>query len=365
MDERNAYIALNMMDKVGPVSVRALSEALGSAAAILDADDDALCAAKGVGRETASAITGQRGEVDPGAELDRAAAAGARILTQIDAEYPQALLQIHDPPLALYIWGGLQSRDCSGIAVVGTRRPTHYGRGVARRLASGLGRVGITVISGLAEGIDTEAHRGALEAGGRTVAVLGGALDCFYPVSNRKLAEDISSRGAVLSEFPFGRQPDKTTFPMRNRIVSGLAKGVVVVEAGLQSGALITAREAMEQGRTVFAVPGRIDTPAARGTHALIKDGAALVTDVEDILNELELLFPVSAASGTAARPAASLSDREAGLVSILEEGERDVDSLIRASGLGAREVNSLLIHLEMKKVIRMLPGRMVEVVHP
>ena len=364
MDERNAYIGLNLMQKIGPVGVRLLASALGSVSAIFSATRQEIMQAHGVGRELAKVILERRDEVDPEEELDKASGMGARIVTQIDEEYPRSLLEIHDPPLALYIMGALQSRDAHAFAIVGTRRPTHYGREATERIASQLACAGYTVVSGLAEGIDTVAHRAALKLQGRTLAVLGGALDRLYPRTNAGLAGEIAENGAVMTEFPFGRQPDKTTFPMRNRIVSGLSLGVVVVEAGSRSGALITAGQALDQGRSVFAVPGRIDSYASQGCNALIRDGASLVRGVEDVLSEYEFLMkPSVGRNSEAARPRANLTDDEVRLAEILEEGEQDVDSLIRASGLAPSSVGSLLLSLEMKRVVRMLPGRIVELI--
>jgi len=364
MDEREAYVALNMMEKVGPVGVRALVGHLGSAKAIFEADPPALMAADGIGRELAGAITHQRTTVDWRGEMERAEKAGIRLITQIDEEYPKALREIHDPPLALYMQGNLESRDKHAIGIVGTRRATHYGLDCAAQFATQLVQTGFTVVSGLAEGVDTAAHKAALKAKGRTLAVLGGALDRLYPTSNKDLAREIAEHGAVISEFSFGREPDRTTFPIRNRIVSGLSMGILVVEADLKSGAMITARQALEQGRSVFAVPGRIDNPAARGTNDLIKNGAKLVIDGNDIASEFEFLFgPETKAAKADRRPRPKLSEDETKLVSLLESGERDVDSLIRESGLKAASVSSLLIALEMKRVVRMLPGRVVEMV--
>jgi len=364
MNEREAYIALNMMEKVGPVGVRTMVSALGTASAIFTAGSDSLIQA-GVGPECAQAILRQRDSVDWEGEQERAAGSGVRLITQIDAEYPKQLLEIHDPPLALYVSGELESRDTHSIAIVGTRHPTNYGLQCAEKLAFRLAGAGFTVVSGLAEGIDTVAHRAAIKAKGRTLAVIGSGLDCLYPVSNKDLAKEISAHGAVISEFPFGRKPDKTTFPIRNRIVSGLSKGVVVVEAGLKSGALITVNQALEQGRTVFAVPGRIDSPASQGTHKLIKSGAKLVVDVEDIISEYEFLIPPgSGRSVTRSRPVPRLSEEELCIMGLLERGEQNVDSIIRVSGMKPSAVASLLIGLEMKKMIRMQPGRIVECVN-
>ncbi len=364
MDEREAYIALNMMEKVGPVGVRSLVERLGAASAIFKADSETLTEARGVGRELAAAILAQRDTVDWEGEIERAGRAGVRIVTQIDAEYPKQLLEIHDPPLALYVRGTLESRDKNSLAIVGTRHPTRYGLDCAEKFAFQLGKAGFVIVSGLAEGIDTAAHRGALKAQGRTLAVIGSGMDNVYPVSNKDLADEISRHGAVLSEFPFGRQPDKTTFPIRNRIVSGLSMGVLVIEAGPKSGALITVGQALEQGRNVFAVPGRIDSPASQGTNDLIRNGAQLATCVDDIMREYEMLIPSAVMeSARRAGPKPELSGEETRLVELLGNGELDVDTLIRGSGFRPSAVSAMLIGLEMKKMVRVLPGRMVELV--
>jgi len=362
MDEREAYIALNMMEHVGPVGVCSLVSTLGCAIRVFDAGARELRVARGVGTEVAESIIRQRDELDWQAEPGRAEAIGARIVTQIDDEYPKDLLQIHDPPLALYVRGRLECRDRNAIAVVGTRRPTHYGRDCAEKFAYQLGKRGLVVVSGLAAGIDMVAHQGALKAGGRTLAVLGSGLDYIYPASNAELAEDIAARGALISEFPLGRRPDKTTFPMRNRIVSGMSMGVLIIEAGHRSGALITASLALEQGRAVFAVPGRVDSRASVGCHELIRNGACLTRQVDDILDELDLLLPrerTPMGAPTRARP--PLTEGESRVFDLLESGSRDVDSLIRTTGMRPGEVSSVLIGLEMKRVVRMLPGRMVE----
>lgn len=365
MDARDAHILLNMMEKVGPVVVRSLAEQLGSVEAIFTADGAALQTARGVGPELARAILEQRERLDLAGELQAVEGAGARILTPGDAEYPPSLREIHDPPLALYVRGALESRDKHAVAIVGTRRPSHYGREVAERLAGQLAQAGFTIVSGLAEGIDTAAHQAALKAGGRTVAVLGGALDRLYPPSNAGLAEAIAERGAVLSEFVMGREPDRTTFPIRNRIVSGMSMGLIVVEASLTSGAMITAKSANEQGRQVFAVPGRIDSARSLGCHSLIRSGAALVRGLDDILEEFELLLPRTPAEKSAAadRPRVTLSAEESCIVAALGDGEQGVDALIRLSGLKPAAVSGLLLGLEMKRMIRLRPGRMVELI--
>lgn len=366
MDPREAYVALNMMEGVGPVSVQALVAALGAPQAIWQADRDALLQASGIGPGLADKILRQRDTIDPQQEIQRAAKLGASLVTRADPAYPPWLTQIHDPPLALYVMGELRPADQRALAVVGTRHASIYGRETAARLSAQLARAGWTVVSGLARGIDTAAHEAALTAGGRTIAVLGGGLAHVYPAENLPLARRIADgQGAVLSEFPLDRVPDRTTFPMRNRIVSGLARGVLVIEAGRQSGALITANQALEQGRSVMAVPGRVDSPASRGTHALIKSGARLVEDLDDILAEFEFLFPARPAQpdSSPAAPAAlpdGLPDEERLILAALREEEQDFDTLIRQTGIPAARMNVLLLTMEMKRLVKVLPGRLV-----
>ncbi len=365
MNERDAYISLNLMADIGPVGVRSLAAALGSVPAIFTAARSDLLRADGIGPAQADRILAQRDQLRPDEEAGRAAKLGAQIITPADDTYPKVLLQIHDPPLALYVCGTLEPGDKRAVGVVGSRHTTIYGRETSEKLSYQLAQAGFVVVSGLARGIDTAAHRGALKGGGRTLAVLGGALDCLYPPENADLAREIARHGAVLSEFPLGRKPDKTTFPMRNRIISGLSMGVLVVEAGLGSGALITVDQALDQGRTVFAVPGRIDSPTSRGAHQLIRNGARLVESVDDILDEFEFLIPPGPrqdrGEAAAARPA--LLPEEERIVRALEDGEQDLDALTRATGLGAARIGALVIGLEMKRLVRMQPGRIVELI--
>lgn len=367
MTEREAYIALNMMSDIGPVGVRALVVAFGSAAAVFDAEDVDIRSVTGVGRPQAEAVLRQRRTVDWKREEDEAFAMGVTLVTPLDGDYPERLKTIHDPPLALYVKGRLLARDRHGLAVVGTRRPSHYGRDCAERFASAFSRMGYTVISGLAEGIDTVAHGAAMKAGGRTIGVLGGGFRHFFPESNRVLAERMAETGAVISELPLDRQPDRTTFPMRNRVVSGMSAGVLVVEAGDNSGALITARMAGEQGRPVFAIPGRIDSAPSAGCLKLIRDGVTLVCSPDDVVSEFEGLFdkPAGAACRAGGAPAArpALSVDEDRVLALVGGVERDVDGLIRESGLSVAVVSSILIGLEMKRLVRMLPGRKVAAV--
>ncbi|MBN2163847.1 MAG: DNA-processing protein DprA [Pontiellaceae bacterium] len=365
MQDREAYIALNMIEGLGPVTVRRLIDALGSPQAILRADREDLMEARGVGEKLALKIICRRDDIDVASEIKKAAAEDARIITPLDDEYPEILKTIHDPPLALYVRGRFVPEDRKALAIVGSRATSHYGLSAADRLAYQLGQVGFTVVSGLARGTDTAAHRGALKSGGRTIAVLGGAIDCLYPPENEGLAEKIAKQGAVISEYPMGRQADRMTFPYRNRIISGLSMGMLLIESDVKGGSMHTADAAMEQGRTVFALPGRIDCPGARGPHKLIKNGAKLVERLDDILEEYEFLIPaderMAPEDEVAARPDVPLTDVESLIVEALWQEPLDVDSLARDAGLRSHELSGLLLGLEMKRVIKMLPGRMVE----
>ena len=362
MTSREAYIVLNMLDEVGPVRVRRLLDQFGTPEAILVAGKADLMRVDGVGEEVSRSITGWQKQVDLDAELKRIAAAGVTVVTRDDAEYPKNLREVYDPPLVLYVKGALTGKDAVSIAIVGSRRTTLYGQEMARKLAYQLARVGVTVVSGLARGIDTCAHKGALQAKGRTVAVLGCGIDVVYPAENKKLAEEIvETGGAVVSEFPFGVQPDRQTFPMRNRIVSGWSLGVLVVEANLQSGALITAGFAAEQGRHVFAVPGRADSALAKGSNKLIKDGAKLTEDVEDVLGEFEYLIPKDDKKpGGLVREALALTEHETKVLEAIGDDEVVVDEIIQRSGLTSACVSATLLALEMKRQVKQLPGKII-----
>ena len=379
-DDRSAYIILNMIQGIGPVTMRALAAGLGSLGGVFKATRDDLMRVRGIGTELAERIVRQREELSADAEIERASALGIRLITRADEGYPKRLLDLSDAPVVLYVMGEFKEGDEHNVAIVGTRRASTYGRECAERLAYQLAQAGFVVTSGLARGIDTAAHTGALKAGGRTLAVIGSGLNCIYPEENLDLARRIAQHGAVLSEFPLGRPPDKTSFPIRNRIVSGLSMGVVVVEADRKSGAMITASQAAEQGRVVFAVPGRIDSPGSRGPHGLIRDGARLVEGVEDILQEFENLLPSGMTGGgyLKARQAKTdgddgesaqlalltglrFSSEETRLTDLLKDGAVDMDSLVRESGFEPRRVSSLLVELEMKKIVHVLPGRMIE----
>ena len=354
MTDREAYIALNMIEGIGPIKVQALIDALGSPQAVFDPEHSDLRMVKGIGEKLSETILTQRTQVDPLAEIEQAEALGIRIITPLDSEYPDALKTIHDPPLALYVRGKLEPRDRHALGIVGSRKCTSYGLSTADRLAYQLAQTGFTVVSGLARGIDSAAHEGALKAKGRTIAVLGAAIDQLYPPENAELADAIAGSGAVISEYPLGRPADRQTFPYRNRIISGLSLGVLVAEAGENSGALITVRTALEQNREVFSVPGNILSPTSRGTNGIIKDGAKLVQSVTDILEELNLTAVAHQIEFKEVIPA---SDTETVILNKLSVEPVHIDEICQSTGLSAATVSSTLAMMELKGMVKQVGG--------
>ncbi|HEY5296618.1 MAG TPA: DNA-processing protein DprA [Verrucomicrobiae bacterium] len=364
MDSREAFIALNLIEGVGPIRARLLLEHFGDAPKILAAAKSELLRVRNIGEETAEAIANWEKSVDLAGELKRISDFGCHVLISADENYPALLREIYDPPLVLYVKGALTAKDKNAVAMVGSRQTTHYGIETARKLAYQLAYVGVTVVSGGARGIDTAAHQGALSAKGRTIAVLGTGINLVFPTENAELFQRISENGAVITQFPFNRPADKQSFPIRNRIVAGMTLGTVVVEANSTSGALITANMAVEAGRQVFAVPGRIDSPRSKGCHDLIKKGAKLCEGAEDILSEFEYLFPASnrppSPGETGVLPALELSENEQKVFDALKtDDELSIDEVIRASGLSSSAVSVGLLSLEMKRIVKQLPGKM------
>ncbi len=360
LTERQAFMIMNDLPNIGPITLnRLLQELGGDPRDILTADKRRLESVRGVGPETSAALLNWRTHFDLPREEERLAQAGAVFITTRDEGYPKMLKEIHDPPIGLYRKGGyLFTQPC--IAVVGSRRTTLYGQSVAKKLGAELAQMGFCVVSGLARGIDTAAHEGALSVGGKTVAVLGCGIDIVYPPENLDLYRRIAETGAVLSEFPFGRKADKQSFPMRNRVVSGLCEGVVVVESDVKGGAMITARFAGEQGRLIFAVPGRIDQATSHGCHQLIRDGATLLTGVDDILSELNYLDGLRPkAIATEGEPSVleqllpQLDEKERRVFDCLKGGSMlSIDAAASATGLAAHEISAALMMLELKKLV-------------
>lgn len=356
MTTLEACVSLNLLPGMGPIRLRRLVDRFGSPEGVLQARSSELRGIDGIGPETASAILQWERHADPQQEIARAERFGARIVTQFDPEYPALLREIHDPPIVLYVRGELSPKDRTAIGVVGTRKPTHYALGTAKKLSFQLAYAGITVVSGLALGIDTAAHQGALAANGRTIAVIGSGLEKLYPPENRELADRICETGAVVTEFPMQTSPDRRSFPMRNRIISGLGVGLLVVEAGSRSGALISATQAVEQGRSVYAIPGQIDTPNAVGSNRLIQQGARLVLSAEDILDDFQMLFPRQ----PELQPPPTretLAGTEKKIYDALEDEPTGLEAILSKSRLPSAEVSSTLLALEMKRLVKQLPG--------
>ncbi|MBN1394039.1 MAG: DNA-processing protein DprA [Pirellulales bacterium] len=356
-------LRLSMVSGVGPRIRKALLERFGTARAVLDANDEALRQVPGVGPKIARNIVNADHEVDARKEIELCRKRGIDILAETDSRYPRSLKEIHDPPGALFVRGELRADDALAVAVVGTRHGTQYGLRTAGRLAGALAQAGLTVVSGLARGIDSAAHRGALAAGGRTIAVLASGVMNIYPPEHDKLAEEIIGNGALVSESPPGTEPVAGLFPQRNRLISGLSLGVIVVEAADRSGALITARHAMEQGREVFAVPGNADSRSSRGCHRLIRDGAKLVETADDVLEELgPLVEAVPRDDGQVVHHPAELllEEREQEVLAAVGNEATSIDSIIVATGLPVPQVLATISVLEMRRLIRRLSGTMV-----
>ncbi len=354
------WLTLTSVPGIGPIRISRLIRHFGSPRSVLEASERELSAVEGLGPELARAI---RRHVPPAwaaRELDRVRAAGFRMVTLLDPDYPPLLGEIPDPPPLLYVHGTLVP-EAAAVAVVGSRKATSYGLTTARRLCKGLAARGITVVSGMAIGIDTAAHQGALAGGGRTVAVLGTGLACVYPPRNKPLCAQIAQQGAVITEFNLDAPPEPHHFPARNRIISGMCLGTVVVEAAQRSGSLITARLAAEQNREVYAVPGSVHAENSHGTHALIQQGAKLVQDVDDIIDEIKHRITHSPADRPPERSnRASRTDlpaEEAALLDALGPYPVHIDDLARSLRQESSRIASLLVLLEIKGIAQRQPG--------
>jgi DNA processing protein len=353
MTDLRYWIGFNIVRGIGPVRLRALLDYFGDIERAWRAPSHELRQA-GLDRRSLENLLAGRAQLDLDREVERVAATGAQALTWEDPAYPRLLLEIPAPPPVLYVKGTLIEEDAWALAVVGTRRASAYGREVTRHLTKTLARSGITIVSGLARGVDAEAHRAALEAGGRTIAVLGCGIDQVYPPEHRKLAQEIIANGALVSDYPLGTEPEGRNFPPRNRIISGLSLGVLITEAGKGSGALITADFAAEQGRDVFAVPGSVLMRGSAGTNALTQDGAKVVLSAADILEELNLTM---VAEQVAARQALPADETEAALLESLSAEPTHVDDLQQQLGIPISQVTSTLALMELKGMVRQVGG--------
>jgi DNA processing protein len=359
-----AALRLALVPGVGPLTRKKLLEQFGTPEAVLSAAPSDLRLVERVGPKLCRAIATARADIDVDGELELCRENEIEILDEMDSGYPASLREIPDPPGVLFVRGKLQPSDAMAVGIVGSRHATHYGLGQAERLAAALARAGLTIVSGLARGIDAAAHRGALAAGGRTIAVLASGVLNIYPPEHVELADEVAAHGAVISESPPKFGPLAGMFPQRNRIISGLSVGVIVVEASARSGALITARHAMEQGREVFAVPGPVTSRMSHGCHRLIRDGAKLVETVDDVLEELGPLAAAAPASNDGREihhPAElALNELERQVLDAIPGEATTVDAVISASGLSAAQVLATLSVLEMRRLVRRLSGNSV-----
>jgi DNA processing protein len=350
-----------MIPGLGNVALKNLLDRFHEPERIFQASASELCGVDGIRKEIAVSIVEKRYSGDPENELKKAESHGVRILTYNDPAYPGLLREIHDPPMILYIKGSDIPDNRTFIAVVGSRNATDYGLKTAEKIGQGLARRGLGVVSGLARGIDSSSHWGCLEGKGFTIAVLGTGIDEVYPPSNRKLYDQIAINGTIISEFPMGAPPVPNNFPMRNRIISGLCRGTVIVEATKNSGSLITASLALEQGREIFAVPGSVNSFKSTGCHYLIKQGAAaLIENADDILEALGMNYPCTPKTDTFKQlPLIPMDGHETTLYNIIGDYPVHIDQITRDGRLEPGEVSSLLMKMELKGMIRQLPGKM------
>lgn len=352
LSANDALLVLNGLRHVGPVMLRHLMDAFsGDPVAVLAGDRAKLLRVKGMGGKAADVLADWPKHFSLEKEKQKMASSGIGFVDRWNANYPASLAELYDPPIGLY-WKGDYVVDRPCVAIVGTRRATLYGRKVAKRFGAELARLGFCVVSGMARGTDTAAHEGALEAGGPTLAVFGCGMDIIYPPENLELSREITAKGALLSEFPFGRRADRQTFPMRNRVVAGLCEAIIVVESAEAGGSMITARFAGEQGRQVMAVPGRIDQSSSAGCHQLIRDGATMITSVEDVLEELR--YRSTEQMEVPLEPAPpELDERETALMHLFSGGEAlSPDQIAERLQWPYPEVSALLMGLEIKRLV-------------
>lgn len=366
MTPADALLRLALIPGLGPITATTLLEQVADPAELFRWSMSRLQSIDGIGPERARRICDPRSADEVARERAECQSAGIRILTRIDEGYPEALRVLNDAPLAIWLQGEIQPRDRLAVAVVGSRRPTAYGHRQAVRFATGLARIGACVISGLARGIDTAAHQAAVDNSGRTIAVLGSGIGKLYPEENAALAARIAGgQGAILSEFPLHTPPSPGTFPRRNRLVAALSLATLVIEAGATSGALITARLAGELGREVLVIPGAIDNPEAAGANRLIRDGATLVTSLDELLDELAPLTTLARGGGQEMASASdmrssALSGREKQLYLLLDDTPRSVDDMVRMADLPASAASTTLLSLELKRLAKKAPGGFV-----
>jgi DNA processing protein len=356
MSDIRYSIALSMLPDIGPVGARKLLSVLGTPERIFNSEFDALLAVEGIGINRARNIKEFSSWKDVEKQIKVLEKSEIKAVSFDDTSYPEMLREIEDAPVVVYIKGDIQPQDRYAIAVVGSRKPTHYGTSVAEKISEELASMGFTIVSGMARGIDALSHTGAIRAGGRTIAVLGSGLDVPYPPENKMLMDKIAGSGCVMSEFPPGTLPEKENFPRRNRLISGLSLGVLVIEATSDSGSLITARYALEQGREVFAVPGSITAPTSEGTNGLIRSGAMLTRKAEDIVEELAPVLKGFIKSKDKIR--IEVTDEEKKICDLLSGEPKQIDIISRESGLPTSKVLGILLGLELKGAVKQTTGK-------
>jgi len=355
-DGQALVLALASIGKLGPVKIKALLAKSENPLDILTWQKREYCAIPGISENIAERIMAGL-DIDAGRRMvDWAEDRGFSLTTLIDSDYPVSLRKLYDPPPFLFISGNIVEKDSNAVAIVGSRNATEYGKATSARLAGELARNGVTVVSGMALGVDSSAHRGALASGGRTIAVIGSGIDIVYPRQNKKLAEEISACGAVVSEFLPGTEPSPYNFPQRNRVIAGLSRAVVVTEAGHKSGALITADMALTQEKELFAIPGQVTSALAEGSNDLIKAGARLLTSVEDIFSVLPALK--NDYIGPTKHELKDLTDGESLVYTYISDTPVQLDALVRKSGLSVTDATSYLLSLELRGIIKQLSGR-------
>jgi DNA processing protein len=360
MTQLEALVGLNLILDIGSIRLKKLLEVFGKPQDVLKASKDKLVRVSGIGEQIATEIASLKKE-DIDKEIKLAKKLDLGIISLDDRDYPENLKNIHDPPIVLYVKGKLKAEDKFAIGIVGSRRASFYGLSSAEKFALDLSSKGFTIISGMARGIDTYAHRGALKQGGRTMAVMGSGFNHIYPQENKELAEEIAKKGVVISEFPINTEPFKQNFPRRNRVISGLSLGVLVVEAARNSGALITADFALEQGREVFALPGKVDSNTSFGTNGLIKQGAKLVSCVEDILEEINAPITKNREGLNKIKNSprfASINEAEDKVYNLLSDEAVQLDELVERTNLDVSKISDILLKLQVKKLVKQLPGK-------
>lgn len=362
MIDRELLIMLNMIPTIGPKRIKNITRKIKTLSEFMNANFKQFSQIPGMSKKLWNRISYYRQKVDYKTEIQKAHKICAKIITIIDDEYPNMLKQIYDPPPVLYAMGDVSALKHKSLAIVGTRKATLYGKNIAKMFGEKLANLNFNVVSGMARGIDSCAHSGAIKAGGLTTAVLGSGINVIYPPENVNLMKNIIKNGCVISSFPIGTKPLAKNFPARNRIISGLSHGTIVIEAAQRSGSLITADFSLEQGREVFAVPGNINNPYSRGTHKLIKQGAKLVENIEDILEELsfEDLKQGILVKNEHDKPEVQLSEDEKDVYKIISYDPIHFEQIIQKTNLHTKHLNSIITRLELKGVITTLPGNYI-----